>query len=578
MKRLIFLLLFLFPLLVKPQNFSGEEQHVIDSINAIIINPNSDDTLLATAYLELSGILYVSNMDTMIPLCRKIESIANNKLATNPTGVVKSKLLNALSGAYNNIAFIYMSTGEIDSALAYLHKSLKIVEEIGDKEGLATGINNIGYIYNNQGNILKALDYYHRSLKIEEELGNKIGIATSLNNIASIYKDQDDDEKALEYYNKSLKILKKLKNKKGIASSLNSIGSLYEELRNPKKALSYYFESLKIQEEIGNKEGISNCLNNIGFAYFNQGEIDSALIYYNTSLKIREDIGDKDGIISSSLRIAKAVLIKGNISLAKRYALQSLKLSKELGYPKNIKFSAQLLSEIYEKENNSSLSLEMLKLYIVMNDSINNEETNKATAKQQAKYEYEKQKLLDDSEYEKIIAVEIEAKEKKQITIYAVIGGLIFVIVFLLFVFNRLKITRKQKDVIESQKEIVVAAHHQLEEKNQEILDSITYAKRIQSAILPTDRVVKECLPDSFIIYKPKDIVAGDFYWMEQKDNNILFAAADCTGHGVPGAMVSVICNNALNRSVREHGLTVPGKILDEASKIVVEEFEKSTE
>ena len=121
------------------------------------------------------------------------------------------------------------------------------------------------------------------------------------------------------------------------------------------------------------------------------------------------------------------------------------------------------------------------------------------------------------------------------------------------------------------QKEIV-------DEKNQEILDSINYAKRIQKAILPPDKVIKENLPNSFVLYLPKDIVAGDFYWMETVGNKTIFAAADCTGHGVPGAMVSVICNNALNRAVREFKLTEPCKILDKVREIVISEFEKSEE
>ena len=134
------------------------------------------------------------------------------------------------------------------------------------------------------------------------------------------------------------------------------------------------------------------------------------------------------------------------------------------------------------------------------------------------------------------------------------------VIAMLLVIFKNLRKTIKQKGVIEQQKAQVELAHDELEEKNQEIIDSIIYAKRIQSAILPPMKVVKEYLKESFILYKPKDVVAGDFYWMEQKNGKVLFAAADCTGHGVPGAMVSVVCNNGLNRSVREHGLTIPGR------------------
>ncbi len=143
---------------------------------------------------------------------------------------------------------------------------------------------------------------------------------------------------------------------------------------------------------------------------------------------------------------------------------------------------------------------------------------------------------------------------------------------------NATKEIRAQKQEVEKQKEVVEEAH-------KEITDSINYAKRIQSAILPPQKLVKEYLPESFVLYKPKDVVAGDFYWMhslpagrEHKADKILFAAADCTGHGVPGAMVSVVCNNGLNRSVREHGLTEPGKILDKTREIVISEFEKSEE
>ena len=111
-----------------------------------------------------------------------------------------------------------------------------------------------------------------------------------------------------------------------------------------------------------------------------------------------------------------------------------------------------------------------------------------------------------------------------------------------------------------------------------EITDSISYAKNIQTAILPSKNIVQRLLRKSFILYKPKDIVAGDFYWLEERNDKVLFAAADCTGHGVPGAMISVVCNNALNRAVREYNITEPGKILDKTREIVKEEFEKSGE
>ncbi len=181
-------------------------------------------------------------------------------------------------------------------------------------------------------------------------------------------------------------------------------------------------------------------------------------------------------------------------------------------------------------------------------------------------------------------AKDFELSESKQTIIYFVLVILVFLIlVFFVIRSNYLrKQTNKtlfqQKEIIEFQKTEVESQKNLVEEKQKEIIDSIEYALRIQTAILPPQRIVKQYLENSFILYKPKDIVAGDFYWMETVDDIVLFAACDCTGHGVPGAMVSVVCHNALNRAVREFGLTQPAAILDKTAEIVVENFSKSDE
>jgi ligand-binding sensor domain-containing protein/serine phosphatase RsbU (regulator of sigma subunit) len=161
---------------------------------------------------------------------------------------------------------------------------------------------------------------------------------------------------------------------------------------------------------------------------------------------------------------------------------------------------------------------------------------------------------------------------------------LIYALIFigLLYSFFRIRVARFKQQQIVLEKTVdqrtneLKLQKERVEEQHLEIKDSITYAKRIQEAILPTSEHFKEHLKQSFILYKPKDIVAGDFYWLESKNDAILFAVADCTGHGVPGAMVSVVCNGALNRAVREFGLEEPGQILDKTREIVIDEFEKS--
>lgn len=189
--------------------------------------------------------------------------------------------------------------------------------------------------------------------------------------------------------------------------------------------------------------------------------------------------------------------------------------------------------------------------------------------------------LQSEKETNRIRALNALKEEKLRQNRWLLIGasfviGVILLLVLLLF--KRNKERAKANKLLSNQKLEIEMQHELLVEKNHEILDSIIYAKRIQTAILPPNALIQECLPSCFILYKPKDIVAGDFYWLEAIGDVIYFAAADCTGHGVPGAMVSVICNNGLNRSVREFGLTVPSKILNKTRELILQEFGKSEE
>lgn len=484
-----------------------------------------------------------------------------------------------------NIGIIYQFQGIYTKAIEYYNRTLKIREEINDRQGIASSLNNIGLIYADQGNYAKAIEYHNRSLKIREELGDKSGIASSLNNIGNIYFNQSDYEKALEYQIKGLHIEEALGDKKGIASSLNNLGNIYERQGHYTKAIEYYNRSLKIREEIGNKKGIASSLNNIGSFYKEQDDYEKALEYYSKSLKISEEIGDKKNIANALIEIGSIYNIQGNYNKAFFYSNKGLSLAQEVGVVIGIRDAADILYESYKAMGKPRKALEMFELFISMRDSIQSEENQKELIRQEYKYAYEKKEALAISDQKRKDDLAIEANKKKNLIIGSVAIMLVLVLLFTAVVIKRLRITRKQKNIIQEQKQEVETkkdevdhAYKQLAEKNNEIMDSINYAKRIQSAILPSEKIVKECLKDYFILYKPKDIVAGDFYWMEQKDNRVLFAAADCTGHGVPGAMVSVICNNGLKRSVREYGLTDPGQILDKTREIVIEEFEKSEE
>lgn len=554
-----------------------EQEVRIDSLKEVISSAKDDITKIK-AWEAWDNIIYVANPELDLELNLKIDSLCDINLKKNLDLKEKNNFLKFKRFAVNNIGIIYKERGDYKKAIEYYTQSLKIAEIIGDNLGISDYYNNVGLIYYEQGDYDKAIEYYTQGLKIQEGIGDKYGIANSFNNIGIIYQMQGDTSKAIEYYIRSLEIKEETGDKIGTAMSLNNVGMIYFQQGDYANAIDNHTKSLQIREELGDNLGIASSLNNIGLIHQKQDETMKALEYFTKSLEIREKIGNIPGIAESLISIGNMYKDQGDYVKALDYNSRSLSIAKEIGSTSMIKNSAKGLWEIYKAMGRYKDALSMHELYTEAKDSLESEENQKEVIKQEYKYAYEKQAASDSVAFakEKEITdiqidnqnLEIKAKRNQQ---YALVGGLVLFAFFAFFMYNRFKVTRKQKSIIEE-------AHHELEVKNHEILDSINYAKRIQSAILPPTKLVKEYLKENFVLYKPKDVVAGDFYWMEHKDGKVLFAAADCTGHGVPGAMVSVVCNNALNRSVREHGLTDPGQILDKTREIVIQEFEKSEE
>jgi serine phosphatase RsbU (regulator of sigma subunit) len=607
MKIIAYIILVLFPALGSTQTFSLETQKQIDSLNIILTNPNSHDTLLAQTYISLSEILYVSSFDTMYYLNNKAKQIAEKGLENPKSEKIKISLLKSLASAYGNIGYVTNYRGNSDEALILSEKSLKLSEQTNDKNGISSMLNNIGLIYSNQGNAKKALEYYNRCLNIRIEIDDKKGLATIYNNIGAEYRKQGDYNKTLEYYKKSLSYSQLIKNKRNIARNMNNIGFVYFTLKEIDTASYYWEHSLKIRQEIGDDYGRAESYTNLANVKEYNGELDEALDYLMKSLDIYQELNIKTNTLSSVLsKISRIYYKKNDIKTALKYGNKGLNLSQEKGFLEGLMLNAENLYKINKDIGNNKTALVMHEIYITMRDSIQNDKNQNEVIKNEFKNEYEKQHLSDSLAFvkeEELKEIEHQAQlDKEQNQKYFLYGGIIVLVIIGGMAFNSFQRKKKDNKLITAQKEEVELAHHELEEKNQEILDSITYAKRIQSAILPQEKLVKQQLKESFILYKPKAIVAGDFYWVESvsssrhseldsespdeeivgqvrnDDSLVLFAAADCTGHGVPGAMVSVVCNNALNRSVREYGLTEPGKILDKTREIVIQEFEKSHE
>jgi tetratricopeptide (TPR) repeat protein len=493
--------------------------------------------------------------------------------------------------AYNNIGIIYANQGNYPEALKNYLKAENLCKQSDNKSAFANVTNNIGNIYKYQGNYPEATKYYIKSLKLQEELGNTKGVSASYNNIGMISIAQQKFDEALLNYSAALRIAKENKDKKTIGASYNNIANVYSDKQNFTKALTYYDSCLEVYLEVDDKVGIAGAYNNIGNSYVRNGEYEKAIVNHLHCIEILKAIENNAGLSRVYSNIGDAYILQKKYDIAKKYLLESKALSTQIGNHDVLRDTYRALAVLYKDQNNYKEAYDNYNNYIAYRDSLNNEEADKKIVQSQMNFEFDKKEAIAKAEHQKELQnqqVLAEEKSRKQkIVISLVIAALVLAGIFTVFILRSLRITRKQKHLIERQKALVEKQKaeveqqkHLVEEHQKEIIDSITYAKRIQRAILPSNEDIEKNLPNSFVLYKPKDIVAGDFYWMHHsaKDDLVLIAAADSTGHGVPGALVSVVCSNALNRAVDEFQLIEPGKILDKTRDLVLETFAKSGE
>ena len=527
---------------------------------ALVIDHETGDKNSEALSLNNIGNIYLSQGVYDKSLEFYFKSLALRQEINDKSGIATS---------FNNIGLVYKNQGNYDKALEYYENSFQIFKEINDKKGIANSFNNFGTAYLQKGNYEKAIENYLNSLKIFEEIGDKVGQSSTLNNMGNIYYNQFSFTKALDCYEKSMAIKEQLGDKSGIALSLVNIAGVYAEQGNYKKALETTTKALAIQEEIGDKKRIPSALNNIGEYYFLQDNYDKSLEYYMRSLQMQESIGVND-IMSTTLHaIGKIHKLKGNYTQSIEFLDKALAISKENGELEIAKSIYSSFGETYSKMGNHQKSYEYQVLYSNLNDSLKSIQNEKSIAEMQTKYETEqKEKEIELLNVEKQKQEDAQANQRK--ILYLVLAVLALIIILAGTIYNRYRANKivnaelelknkainKAKGEIEQQKEI-------LEDKNLVITSSITYAKRIQEAILPTLEDIRSSLPDSFIFFQPKDIVSGDFYWFNKKDDKIFIAAVDCTGHGVPGAFMSMIGNDLLNQIANVEEITNPGEMLN---------------
>ena len=432
----------------------------------------------------------------------------------------------------------------------------------------------LGSMEKRRGNYAKAINLQFKALEIFSAKKDTNRLASSYNQIAILFKVMQDYEKAIEYYNFAIEINSRDSNTKFLSYNYNNLGNVYMQLKEYDSSIFYHKKSLEIKKKIKDVNSLGSSFLNLGEVYTYKGEFQNAYECLKIAESYANDLNNEISLSYAYLYLGKLFFYQKDLQKAKKYLIKSMKISQNKSLKINISEGAELLYQIYYLNDKYEQALKMRNLHFKMKENILSEENKRAIISNQyrmiAKSDSTANALELELQQQKLKAKNTELEENERKLTYLSIAILLF-LGLIVFIYSRLRVIRNQKEIIDG-------AFIQLEEKSNEIQDSIEYAKRIQKGISPSLELIRDFFPESFVFYQPKSVVAGDFFWVKKINNNLLFAVGDCTGHGVPGAMVSVLCQSILNRVVADFKFFDPSKILDEARKLIVEHLDYGNE
>lgn len=538
MRILVWLLLFFVASLDMP----AQESAYIDSLQSAI-HKETPDSSKANIY------------NSIAEAYRYIDADKNREYAGKAIAISRHpRYAHGLTMGYNLLAQSYENKGLFAEAISYYDSSLIVCRAAGDSVQEAHVLLNIANVYNSTADYSTAADYVIKSLELQEALNDTFGIAVCRLTLGNVQYGQSDYKSALVNYISALEMNRRSeRNLQFEASTLGNIGAIFDEKEEFDSALVFFRQALDLFRKLGADAKVASSMNNVGSCLFHLGMIDSAMYYMQVARGMNETLERPGALATSLLGLGNIHDRIGNTDSALFYYRRCLRIGMQYNLKEAILKCYKSLAEEFEKLHQPDSAVSYLNKYIDLNEMLHGEDENRRLDQlKQNKLMHDKEQEMQRSETNAVI--EKEALHGK----ISLLAGSVAVLVLLsLLLFNRFRSKQQIAKVLSNK-------NKEITHQKDEITDSINYARRIQDSILAPVHIVKQVIPDSFILYMPKDVVSGDFYWVEEENGHRIFAAVDCTGHGVPGALMSVVGFNLLNRAVKELHLVKPSEILQQ--------------
>lgn len=468
-----------------------------------------------------------------------------------------------------------------DSVVIYANKALKIAPA----NSIAIGDANIqiGNYSHMSGNMDSAIYYYTKAQTHFKNINNEKGIGKVYQSFAVVKQSLKDYEGALNDNLQAIVIYEKIGFRKGLTMAYMGAGNNNKFLGKKKEASIYFYKAMDNAFSLGDSAFYYQTMAEYASLKFNMGEIDSSIYYFDKSIPYLESNNFRYNLITAYITYSEILIHEKPINdeLVRKYTFGSLAIAKELGAKDNLQYIYRQIGLYYVYKDKPDSVYHYMMLSKAMADSLCATQNMEILHETQTKFETEKKDLQIINQSLELSAQEKENEAKTRMLLIGTLG-LIVVGVFAVIAYRNFRKTKRANLIINEQKERVEAQKEEIEKqkilvevKQKEITDSITYAKDIQAAFMPNEDIFHIIHPDAFVYSKPKDIVSGDFYWFytvskDGKPGALRHCAvADCTGHGVPGALMSVICSNALNEVVVNNHIYSSDKILNETRKVV---------
>lgn len=560
----------LFAFLLFLSAINAQNKRVIDSL--ITLSQTANDTTKANLYNVISALWAGTNPEKNYEYGHKIIELGKKSGQEKYVALGNFKL-----GIY------YQTLGNLDSA-KYFYDITLVSAKKNKREKIESFVHqNLAMVYQNEGNYEKAITENIEAIRIQEKLKNMPVVADLKNNIAVIYIKQKDYVMAEKYLLDASADFKKINAPGTMGFIYQNLGLIENYKSNLAKSSHYYHLALHEFKVSNNLFGQAAIYENLGLIFFSQNQPDSSIFYNAKSLSLAKNLNSAEYIYSAYINYANINIRCFKAPKMALLYLDSAATIKEVYMLPEYKIAhLQQLAQYEMAYGDKNKGFAYMDKFLGLKDSLLSLENMELIKNINAKYETEKKDLQIKNQSLEISAKEKENAAKNKILIIGTIG-LLAVLIFAFIAYNNFKKTQKanviinnQKQQVELQKEEIETQKLLVEEKQKEIIDSINYAQKIQSAVLTGEQVWNKISQEHFIIFQPKDIVSGDFYWAYNTINNrSVFALADCTGHGVPGGFMSMLGNSFLNEIVVENKIFNPAEILNKLRKKIITSLEQ---